>query len=377
MKKNRQMVRYDAIVIGGGLVGSAIAYGFSRAHLRVALLDEGDMAFRSSRGNFGLVWVQSKGDGAPHYQHWTRRCADEWPALAAELEAKTEIAVGHERPGGVHLCLGDAELEARQAMMERMRAHAGNFGFDYRMLDRNELADVLPGLGPAVSGASWTPYDGHANPLSLLHALHKGFAENGGRYFPNRTVTEVGAASGDFRIQLAGGEISAPKVVLAAGLGNADLAPHFGLSAPVKPLKGQILVTERARHVLPMPITTVRQTVEGSIMLGDSQEDAGFDTNQTPTVIQTIARRAVLSFPWLRDLQIVRAWSALRVMPPDGLPIYDQSERFPGAFTANCHSGVTLARAHSNLFAPMVAEGVLDPALDPLSAKRFGVSAAA
>ena len=109
-------------------------------------------------------------------------------------------------------------------------------------------------------------------------------------------------------------------------------------------------------------------------MLGDSQEDAGFDTSQTPTVIQTIARRAVLSFPWLRDLQIVRAWSALRVMPPDGLPIYDQSERFPGAFTANCHSGVT---AHVNLLAPMVAEGALDPALDPLSAKRFGVSAAA
>ena len=70
---------------------------------------------------------------------------------------------------------------------------------------------------------------------------------------------------------------------------------------------------------------------------------SGFDTSQRPAVMQAIARRAVLSFPWLRDLQIVRAWAALRVMPPDGLPIYDQSERFPGAFTANCHSGVTLA----------------------------------
>ena len=57
----------------------------------------------------------------------------------------------------------------------------------------------------------------------------------------------------------------------------------------------------------------------------------------------------------------MRAWAALRVMPPDGLPIYDESERFPGAFTANCHSGVTLAGAHANLFAPMVASGALDP----------------
>jgi octopine oxidase subunit B len=370
------MEHYDAIVIGGGLVGSAIAYGLVRARLRVALLDESDVAFRASRGNFGLVWVQSKGDGEPHYQRWTRLSGDEWPALAAELEAKTGIAVGHQRPGGVHLCLGEAELEARHAMMERMRVQAGNLGFYYRMLDRRELTNMLPGLGPAVSGASWTRYDGHANPLSLLHALHKGFAENGGRYLPGSTVTEARAAPGDFRIPVAGGEISAPKVVLAAGLGNADLARHFGLSAPVKPLKGQILVTERARQVLPMPITTIRQTVEGSIMLGDSQEDAGFDTSQRPAVMQSIARRAVLSFPWLRDLQIVRAWAALRVMPPDGLPIYDQSERFPGAFTANCHSGVTLAGAHANLLAPMIAAGALDPKLELLSANRFDVSAA-
>jgi glycine/D-amino acid oxidase-like deaminating enzyme len=112
-------------------------------------------------------------------------------------------------------------------------------------------------------------------------------------------------------------------------------------------------------------------------MLGDSQEDVGFDTGQDPAVMQAIAQRAVLTFPWLRDLQIVRAWAALRVMPPDGLPIYDQSQRFSGAFTANCHSGVTLAAAHAEILAPMIAKGALDPALDLFSATRFGVPAAA
>jgi glycine/D-amino acid oxidase-like deaminating enzyme len=371
------MRQSDAIVIGGGLVGSAIAYGLVREGLRTALVDEGDVAYRASRGNFGLVWVQSKGDGAPHYQRWTRRSADAWPALAAELFARTGISVGHERPGGVHLCLSEAELEARRAMMERMREQSGNFGFDYRMLDRRELADMLPGLGLDVVGASWTPYDGHANPLNLLHALHKAFVEKGGRYIPNTTVRQAKVAPNDFRVDLADGEIGAPKVILAAGLGNADLAPLFGLHAPVRPQRGQILVTERAQRVLPIPTTTIRQTVEGGIMLGDSQEDVGFDTGQRPAVMQMIAQRAVRSFPWLRDLQIVRAWSALRVMPPDGLPIYDQSERFPGAFSVNCHSGVTLAGAHANLLAPMIAADALDPALDLFSAKRFDVPAAA
>src|SRR5262245_66459891 len=140
------MERYDAIVIGGGLVGSAIAYGLARAGLKAALLDEGDVAFRASRGNFGLVWVQSKGDGAPHYQRWTRQSADEWPLIAEELATKTGISVGHHRPGGLHLCLNEAEFEARRATMERMQVQSGNFGFDYRMLEHDELAHLLPGL---------------------------------------------------------------------------------------------------------------------------------------------------------------------------------------------------------------------------------------
>jgi glycine/D-amino acid oxidase-like deaminating enzyme len=84
-----------------------------------------------------------------------------------------------------------------------------------------------------------------------------------------------------------------------------------------------------------------------------------------------MARRAVLTFPWIAELNIVRAWSALRVMAPDGLPIYDESDRFPGAFTANCHSGVTLAGAHADILAPMIAAGGLPPELAPFSARRF------
>lgn len=371
------MRRYDAIVIGGGLVGSAIAYGLARKGLRTALVDEGDVAYRASRGNFGLVWVQTKGLGAPHYQRWTRLSADEWPGLAAELGARTGINVGHERNGGVQLCLSEEEFDTRRAMMEQMRTEAGNFGFEYRMLDHRTLADMLPGLGSTVVGGSWTPYDGHVSSLNLLHALHKAFLGRGGTYLPNRTIADANTAPHDFRLDLADEEIGAPKIVLAAGLGNAELAPLFGLSAPVRPQRGQILVTERASRIWPMPLGSLRQTQEGSIMLGSSEEDVGFDTGQRPGVMQRIARRAVLSFPWIAELQIVRAWAALRVMPPDGLPIYDESVRFPGAFTANCHSGVTLAGAHANVLAPMIAAGALDPMLELFSAKRFDVPAAA
>src|ERR1700749_1916392 len=130
MGQNGSMQRYDAIVIGGGLVGSAIAYGLAREGLKTALIDEGDVAFRASRGNFGLVWVQSKGLGAPHYQRWTRLSAEEWPKLAAELGERTGIAVGLEQPGGVQLCLGEEEFSERRAMMGQMQREAGNLALE-------------------------------------------------------------------------------------------------------------------------------------------------------------------------------------------------------------------------------------------------------
>src|SRR3954452_15871662 len=225
------MRQFDAIVIGGGLVGTAIACGLARGGLEVALIDEGDVAYRASRGNFGLVWVQSKGLGAPHYQRWTRASAAEWPSLAAALQERTWVAIGLEQNGGLQLCLGEAEVAKRQGMMEQMRREAGNFGFDYRMIERDELRAILPGLGADVSGASWTPYDGHVNSLALFHALHRAFAISGGIYLPNCTIARAQAAPGDFRIEAGGATMKAANIVRAAGLGNAALAPLFGLSA--------------------------------------------------------------------------------------------------------------------------------------------------
>ncbi|MBN8478089.1 MAG: FAD-dependent oxidoreductase, partial [Burkholderiales bacterium] len=70
----------DAIVVGGGLLGAAIAWGLARHGRSVRLLDEGDDALRAAGGNFGLVWVQGKGAGCPPYARWTLRSAAAWPA---------------------------------------------------------------------------------------------------------------------------------------------------------------------------------------------------------------------------------------------------------------------------------------------------------
>ena len=144
---------------------------------------------------------------------------------------------------------------------------------------------------------------------------------------------------------------------------------------PVSPLQGQIIVTERLRRFLDYPTHVARQTAEGAVMLGDSQEDVGFDTGTKVAVLQQIAQRNVQVFPALKDARIVRMWAALRVMSPDGFPIYEQSQRYPGAFAATCHSGVTLAGAHALALAPAILDGALPDTLAAFSSNRFAQAA--
>jgi glycine/D-amino acid oxidase-like deaminating enzyme len=371
------MPAYDAIVIGGGLVGAAVAYGLARRKSNVVVLDEGDIAHRASRGNFGLVWVQSKGFGVPEYQRWTRRSADDWAAFSQELLDATGVATGHERPGGVTICLSEDELDKRRQKMQQLHLEAGETQFEYEMLDPAALKEMLPAIGPEVAGASYTRYDGHANPLYTLRALHAGLVKLGGRYVPNARVDAIVAAPHDFTVNAGGETFSAPRLVLGAGLGNKALGEMVGLDVPVRPVRGQIIVTERMQPFLPMPTLMIRQTVEGTIMIGESREEAGFDDTTSVEIAHTLAERAVKTFPVLRQAKIVRTWGALRVMSADGLPVYEQSAEFPGAFVCTCHSGVTLAAAHALHYAGYVLDGALPPELARFSTRRFHVRAAA
>ena len=106
------MLASDVIVVGGGLVGTAVAYGLGQLGKNVTVLDEGDDAFRASRGNFGLIGVHGKGRGFPQYARWTRESARQWPALAARLQRETGIDVQARQNGAFNLCFSEAELQA-------------------------------------------------------------------------------------------------------------------------------------------------------------------------------------------------------------------------------------------------------------------------
>lgn len=363
----------ECVVIGGGVVGSAIAYGLAKRGVKPVVLDEGDNAIRSSRVNFGLVWLLGKGDGMPEYGFWTRRSADTWPAFSAELLEATGVNTNYVKSGGLTYCLSEAEYEMRAETVRRMCSQGEQDPYEARMIDRAELMQLMPRakFGRDVLGACYGPHDGTCSPLNLLHALHAGFTQYGADYRPNSPALDVKPINGRFEVHTTHGAITTPKVVLAAGHGSMSLEKSLGFDVEIMAERGQILVTERVAPMGILPANGVRQTAEGTLLIGATNEEVGYNVATTPSAGATMVKRAIRVFPALENVRIVRTWAGLRTLTRDECPVYEQSERYPGAFIATCHSGVTLAAVHANDLADAIHHGKFTPQIDAFHGRRL------
>lgn len=372
-------MRADMVVVGAGMVGSAVAYGLAGRGLDVLVIDGCDRDFRSASANFGLVWLHGKGMDMPAYQMLTRAALDLWPDFAEDLTNLTGIDLQYEHKGGLALCLGEAEFEERRGNLQRLHNQLGAVEPDWEMVDRRKLERLLPGvrLGAEVTGASFGLRDGHANPLRLLAALQEGAVRKGARFVGAMPAHRLIVDGTGFRIEAGSTVISCARVVIAAGLGSKTLGTQVGLDIPIRPQRGQILVTERLEPFLALPTLDIRQTGEGTVMIGSTNEEAGFDASATVEAAASMSDRALRQMPELRDARLVRQWAGLRILTPDGFPVYAESASCPGAYIALCHSGVTLSSYHAGVLADAIADSALPSSLDDFHHRRFDVPKAA
>ncbi len=361
----------EVAVIGGGLVGISIGYGLALRKVRSVVLDEGDSAIRASRGNFGLVWVQGKGLSLPAYAGWAMRAAECWPEFASKLRTETDIDVGLTQKGGLYLCRSPEAMAQRGKDLAAVQSRF-NGRYDFDMLDHVSVRKLVPEIGTDFAGASYSRYDGQANPLRLLHALHRGYMRGDSRYLPGMGVLDIKHNGSKFVLTTSRGKVTAERIVLASGLGNVALGDMLGVRIPVKPVRGQIMVTERVPQMFNLAIEQVRQTEDGTLMLGGSWEEVGLDLNTTFEATRRIAADAQAFFPFLRDVRIIRSWAALRIITPDAAPVYE--EVVPGAFLVTCHSGVSLAAIHAFETAGWIADGGIPDGMRDFSLTRFTAS---
>jgi glycine/D-amino acid oxidase-like deaminating enzyme len=360
----------DYAIIGGGVVGLSVAWGLLKRGLRVTVLDGDDGSFRASRGNFGLVWVQSKGMNQPRYAQWSQTSAAAWGDFSAELTEATGHHVGLEKKGGYDLHFSEETLEATVAKYETLKEKLGG-DYPYEVLGHNALRTEEPEIGPKVVGAILHHQDGHANPLKLLRALSDDVRRLGGTVLNGKRVTDV-TKRDVFRISCDdGSETRARKVVLSAGLGAMELGPRMGFKAPIRPQRGQVLITEKMPKIINRPSLIARQVDEGGIQIGATNEEVGLDDSVTQPGLSGLAAEAIAAYPVLGRAQLVRSWGALRILSPDGLPIYQESPDLPGAYLVTCHSGITLAAAHARYLPDWLEGTAAAPDLEVFSEARF------
>ncbi|MBW2208416.1 MAG: FAD-binding oxidoreductase, partial [Deltaproteobacteria bacterium] len=258
-----------------------------------------------------------------------------------------------------------------------------------------ETLEAEPALSPEIAGGSYSPLDSVVNPLLLNLGFLNSAKSRGARVYTGVDVTGVGIKHGKVREVLTSkGKIQTPLIINATGAVAADLAAKAGCPLPIKPRRGQILVTESVPTLLRHSLLAakyiaakynpeigktegmgfaIEQTANGNILIGSTREFVGFDKRTTWQGIQTMARNIIRVIPALKDLFVIRAFAGLRPYTPDGLPILGPLPHVKGFIMAAGHEGdgIFLAPITGFILAEYIANGQAPYSLETFRPDRF------
>ncbi|SDP23122.1 NAD(P)/FAD-dependent oxidoreductase [Desulforhopalus singaporensis] len=354
------MATADVIIIGGGISGATTALGLVEEGAgKVLVFDEQLTSQRPSRGNFGLTWFLCKGSNNPVYAKWARMAIQQWPDFARKLEQETGYDLELEWTGGAIHAFGEEQYAAHEKSIKTLREVCGKSGLDYpaRMLSRQVFAEMVPDIevGEDVTGVMYSAEQGHVNPLKLLGAVRCAFQKKGGKYYGNHSVTSIlPQKDGTISVKTSKGLYNCGKLVIAAGHGSQRLLTPLGQKLHIYAERGQLMVSERYKRILKIPLLCARQTTDGTFLIGFSTENTAHDNSVTLSTMKNLACNAVRIFPILKKLNWVRSWGALRIMTPDGAPIYSRIPEHENITIMAMHSAVSLAPLKTSAIAPWV-----------------------
>jgi glycine oxidase len=343
---------YDAIVIGGGIIGGAIAVRLAQEKLRVAIFDRQEPGREASWAAAGMLSPAPDSPSAIPLVPFGRASLSLYPSFIAEVEELSGRSAGLRQDGAIEL-LFSADAERELSTFVALH-HA--LGLPTEPLPLDEARKLEPALGREARAAALLPYEGSVNARALIDAVLAAGAALGIELHASarvtRVLTEGGRCTG---VATENERFTAGNVVLAAGAFSQKIG---GLEPPVAahPIRGQmvalrntatrlfhVLRSERG-YIVPRDESTPQYLVTGSTL-----EDAGFEKRVTPSGLEQILSAAQELAPDLAGAEIVETWCGLRPDTPDHLPLLGPGEL----------SGLTIATGHYRngiLLAPITAK---------------------
>jgi glycine oxidase len=356
-------VKNSVIVVGSGIIGCAIARELAVRGVACTVVDDRPVAGGATQASAGMLapYVEAHAGGPllelglrslDLYQGWISAVRDE---SGAEIEYRM---------------IGTLEVALtadRAAALRRDGRHYGGW------LEPADVAHTYPQLRE-TAGALTSEEHGYVAASQLAGALARA-AERGGATFERARVLEVSRDGGALRVTTTVGVHVAGRLVLAAGAWTNAIQ---GIrTPPVRPVRGQLLRLEWPGRPLPTiiwgPNCYVVPRADGSVLVGATVEEAGFDERTTEEGVQQLLSAAGDLLPILKHSRPIEALVGLRPAAPDDLPILGPDPSLPGLVHATGHyrNGVLLAPITAKLVGDFVIDGRSDPALENFRVDRF------
>ncbi|PYC87787.1 glycine oxidase ThiO [Streptomyces tateyamensis] len=371
----------DVLVVGGGLIGLAVAWRSAGRGLRVAVVDPdpGHGAGQVAAGMLAPVTELQYGE-EPLLRLGLASNA-RYAGFAAELEAASGLPTGYRATGTLAVAL-DADDKAE---LSELHAFHRRLGLDSTWLTGREARRLEPMLAPGIRGGLHVADDHQVDGRRLLAALLRACAHAGvtvHRGTAAELLVEHDRATG---VRLSTGELlTAGRTVLAAGC-HSHLLPGLpdGVLPPVRPVKGQILRLRIPPAYRPFLSRNVRAVVRGShlylvpradgeLVIGATSEEQGYDTTVTAGGVYELLRDAHELVPGITELPLVETGAGLRPGSPDNAPLLGPTA-LPGLVAATGHyrNGVLLTPVTADLLADYLATGAVPALAAPFSPSRF------
>lgn len=363
----------NVTVVGAGIVGCSIAYELASRGAHVRIVDPRGTGRGATRASAGVLAPYIEGHSEPLLR--LAVCSlGHYDSFIARVRAAAQQPIEYRRTGTLEVARDEAEARTLAQAARRLAATQ----VPHTYLERDAARRLEPALAADISGALLVPEHGYVGVATLMSALAEASSQHGVSLSVAQ-VQRIDRVHDDLQLTTSAGTFAADAVVLAAGSWSGGIAMAPAPPAPVRPIRGQLLHLRFPEPPVSRIIWGTRGYVvpwqDGSVLVGATSEDVGFDESATAAGVRDLLESATELVPVMRTARFDEVRVGLRPATSDELPVIGASSTMRGVYYATGHyrNGVLLAPLTAAMMADLVLDGRERQELALVRPDRFGL----